>query len=351
MKPLVSVILPAYNSSKYITYTINSLLNQTYDNIEIIVINDGSKDDTEKIVTSYTDSRIKYFANDSNYGLSYSTNRGLSLAKGEFIAHADHDDISTPFRIKRQVEYLQKNTDITGVSTSVIHINSKITAPKNCIDEDLIVTSNPTEVNFESMWGGILSNPTLLYRKSILDNMPSWFDEKMKVSADMDFFEKTFKAGAKWVTVKNKLLQYRRHQSNTSRNLTELKIIEKHNVLKESTKRLINDVSSEELNLHVKIACRLDVLNTEERTNTLKWFEKLITQFKSDEETYRIWLKCLAHKWTYACALSNIYSPFNGYKMYKSIPELMPYLKNKKYFYEWQKRFFRALSWKIEGKN
>ncbi len=350
MTPLVSIILPAYNSSKYISYTINSLLNQTYDNIEIIIINDGSIDDTEKIVTSYTDSRIKYFANDSNYGLSYSTNRGLSIAEGEFIAHADHDDISTPFRIKRQVEYLLQHTDITGISTAVTHINSKATVPKSCIDEDLIVSSNPVEVNFESMFGGILSNPTLLYRKSILNNMPLWFDENMKVSADMDFFEKTFKAGAKWVTVKNKLLQYRRHQSNTSRNLTDLKIIEKHNVLKESTKRLIDDVSEDELNLHVKIACRLDVLNNSERNNTIKWFKKLINQYKFNEDIYNIWLKCLAHKWTYACALSNIYKPFNGYKMYMSIPELAPYLKSKKYFYEWQKRFFRALSWKIEGK-
>ena len=127
---------------------------------------------------------------------------------------------------------------------------------------------------------------------------------------------------------------------------------EKHIVLKQSLKRFMEEVSENEAELHVKLACRLDTFSKKEHEEIRNWFIKLI---KHNEKTkffnHEKWLKVLAVNYRYACALSNTFSPFKGYKMYKSINELAPYLsKPKKYFYEWQKRFFRALSWKLEGK-
>ena len=202
------------------------------------------------------------------------------------------------------------------------------------------------------MWGGIISNPTIMYRKSITKNIPECYNITYRVSADMDFFEKTLACGAKWLCVDNVLIEYRRHASNTSRVLVKEKVVEKHIVLKQSLKRFIEEVSEDEAELHVKLACRLDTFSKKEHEEIRNWFIKLI---KHNEKTkffnHEKWLKVLAVNYRYACALSNTFSPFKGYKMYKSINELAPYLsKPKKYFYEWQKRFFRALSWKIEGK-
>lgn len=351
---LVSVILPAYNSSKYIEYTIKSLQNQTYGNIEIIVIDDGSKDNTLEIVQklSENDSRIKIYKNDKNYGLAYTTNRAISLSQGEYIVQADHDDLSLPNRIEVCYNYLEANQDITGISGSVKLIDSKAVQPAAKDERQIVVKADYEQVNCEAMWGGIISNPTIMYRKLITKNIPECYNITYRVSADMDFFEKTLAHGAKWICVDNILIEYRRHTTNTSRVLVKEKVAEKHIVLKQSLKRFMPNVTEDEAELHVKLACRLDTFSKAEQKKIHAWFIKLIehnkqTLFFNHEK----WLKVLAVNYRYACALSNIFSPFNGYKMYQSINDLKPYLsKPKKYFYEWQKRFFRALSWKIEGK-
>lgn len=92
MNPLVSVIIPTYNVEKYIEKAIQSVLDQTYPNIEIIVVDDGSTDHTVDVVRSFHDERIKLFINERNMGPSYSRNRGIKEAKGEWIAFLDGDD-------------------------------------------------------------------------------------------------------------------------------------------------------------------------------------------------------------------------------------------------------------------
>ncbi len=351
---LISIVLPAYNSSKYIAYTVKSLQEQTYHNIEIIIINDGSKDNTIDIINELArqDSRIKIYSNDKNHGLSYTTNKGIALASGEYIVQADHDDLSLPNRIEVCYNFLENNQDITGVSGRVKHIDSSVKSPKTIDNRQAVVSAGYEKVNCEACWGGIISNPTIMYRKSITENIKEPYNVTYKVSADMDFFEKTLSKGAKWVCLDNILIEYRRHSSNTSRVLISEKVAEKHLVLKETIKRFIPNATNDELDLHVKLACRLDTFSKKEQQDLYNWFIKLInhnneTNYFQKEE----WLKVLAVNWRYACALSNTFHVFNGFKMYKSIKELTPYLsKPKKYFYEWQKRFFRALSWKIEGK-
>ena len=94
-KPLVSVIMPAYNGEKYIGAAIESILNQTYDNFELVIIEDKSTDNTLKVIQEYNDSRISLFLNSSNRGIAYSTNLGIAKSKGEYIALLDDDDLAT----------------------------------------------------------------------------------------------------------------------------------------------------------------------------------------------------------------------------------------------------------------
>jgi glycosyltransferase involved in cell wall biosynthesis len=108
--PLISVIIPAYNAEKTIKETIESVLNQTFSDFELIVINDGSQDSTLDIVSSISDPRIKVFSY-SNSGPQKSRNRGIAIATGDYLAFLDSDDLWTPDKLEAQLKALQENPE------------------------------------------------------------------------------------------------------------------------------------------------------------------------------------------------------------------------------------------------
>ncbi|NVD05389.1 glycosyltransferase family 2 protein [Vibrio sp. JPW-9-11-11] len=119
VEPLISVIVPTYNVEEYITEAIVSIFNQTYNNLEIIVVDDASTDNTYAILQSLQskDPRLKLFRNDTNLKISKTLNRALKYASGDYIARMDGDDISYPERIEKQLSYIKSmNVDIVGVS-------------------------------------------------------------------------------------------------------------------------------------------------------------------------------------------------------------------------------------------
>ena len=116
MTPSVSVVMPVYNEERYLPQAIESILGQTYQDIEVIIVNDGSSDRSEDIILSYHDPRIRYVKQD-NRGLAVSLNHGLSLARGEYIARMDADDVSFPLRLERQVSFLENNAAYVLVGT------------------------------------------------------------------------------------------------------------------------------------------------------------------------------------------------------------------------------------------
>ena len=107
--PKVSVILPVYNAEKFLKEAIDSILNQTFTDFELLLINDGSTDRSEEIIKSYNDKRISYAKNEKNSGLINTLNRGIDLASGEYIARMDGDDIALPERLELQVKHLIKS--------------------------------------------------------------------------------------------------------------------------------------------------------------------------------------------------------------------------------------------------
>lgn len=112
--PLISVLIPAYNAEKYIAEAVESIINQTYKNLEILIINDCSTDNTEKIIRKYMkrDSRIVLINNTKNLRISKTLNKGLKKAKGKYIVRMDSDDWSYPTRIEKQKELMEKNPNI-----------------------------------------------------------------------------------------------------------------------------------------------------------------------------------------------------------------------------------------------
>src|SRR6185369_12980087 len=114
--PLISVVLPVYNGEEYLRESIDSILKQSYSNFEFLILNDGSSDRSEEIIQSYSDPRIKYHKH-ANCGLAATLNKGIELAKGEYIARQDQDDISLPTRLEKQITFLENHSEYAMVGT------------------------------------------------------------------------------------------------------------------------------------------------------------------------------------------------------------------------------------------
>ena len=115
MSPKVTVLMPVYNAEKYLIEAIRSILTQSFMDYELLIINDGSTDDSLKIIKSFSDKRIRLVQNERNIGQANSLNKGIKLARGEYIVRMDADDISLSERIKKQVKFMDANPEI-GIS-------------------------------------------------------------------------------------------------------------------------------------------------------------------------------------------------------------------------------------------
>ncbi|MFN6535114.1 MAG: glycosyltransferase [Nostoc sp. EkiNYC01] len=180
--PKISVIIPAYNSESTISHTINSVLNQTFTNLELIVINDGSQDSTLDIVTQIQDPRIKVFSYP-NGGGNVSRNRGLHLADGEFVSFLDADDLWTPDKLESQLKALQENltAKVAYSWTDYIDANGKFVLSGKRINLNGDVYETLLVTNF--LENG--SNP-LICRKALITL--GGFDESLTAAQDWDMW-------------------------------------------------------------------------------------------------------------------------------------------------------------------
>mgnify|MGYP001807244913 CR=1 FL=1 len=119
--PLVSVLLPCYNAMPYLREALESIIHQTYTNLEILCINDGSTDETGTVLEEYaaTDKRITVIHNETNIKLIRSLNKGIDLSTGEFLARMDSDDVSSPDRIEKELDCLLENEMVDELGCSI----------------------------------------------------------------------------------------------------------------------------------------------------------------------------------------------------------------------------------------
>jgi len=153
---LVSIIMPSWNTEKFIAESIQSVINQTYTNWELIIVDDCSNDNSEEVILAYKDSRIRYIKNDKNLGAALTRNRGLEEANGEWIAFLDSDDLWTPDKLAHQIEFMVSN----GYSFSFTEYEK--------IDEDSkplgIYVSGPNIVNkFKEYCYDYIGQLTMMY--------------------------------------------------------------------------------------------------------------------------------------------------------------------------------------------
>ncbi|SFN72282.1 Glycosyltransferase involved in cell wall bisynthesis [Bizionia echini] len=202
----VTVLMPVYNCADYVGEAIKSILIQSFTDFEFIIIDDASTDETVSIIKGFTDSRIKLIVKPTNTGITKTLNLGLSIAKGEFIARMDGDDISLPDRLNMQITYLEAHPDIAvcGTAYQILNRNEIIRKPE--LHEQIKITL---------LKKNCIGHPTVMLRSSILKKNGIKYDETLPVAQDYDLWVRITAYG-KLHNLPEVLLLYRKHNNQTS---------------------------------------------------------------------------------------------------------------------------------------
>lgn len=210
-KKNVSVCMAVYNGEKYIKEAIDSILNQTYPYFELIIINDGSTDNSENIILTYTDNRIKYLKNETNKGLIYTRNRALKEVNTKYTAVLDCDDISLPERLEKQVAFLDKNKDVAVCGTWGLMINEE----SEIFGHKIMPEFNAETVNIEMLFRNQFIHSSVMYRTKIAIENDGYESEK-GVAEDYNLFSKISK-NHKLANIPEFLTYYREHSKGISK--------------------------------------------------------------------------------------------------------------------------------------
>ena len=217
--PLLSVVLPCYNAAAFLQEAISSVLHQSFTDFELIIIDDGSTDDSGKIISIQNDPRLKILRNEKNAGLIKTLNTGIASAKGKYIARMDADDISRPERFEKQISFLEKNPGVGVCGTWMYMIHNRTVYKHRYLDSDTIksalVFNNP------------IVHPSVMMRKALFSTTQAY---------NPDFLHG--EDYALWISLLGKtdfavldepLIEYRAHAEQVSRkfNTTQRESVKK----------------------------------------------------------------------------------------------------------------------------
>ena len=207
----VSVIIPAYNGDRYIGEAIDGVLAQTYSDYEIIVVDDGSTDDTERVVQQYGD-RVQYLS-QKNQGVAESRNRGLEVAQGEYIAFLDQDDVFLPHKLACQVALLEQDSFL-GMVNSGWQIVDRQGKVRSAVQpwQQIPQLSLANLIIWKPVFLG-----AMLFRSSWLERSPG-FDPSLEQTPDVDLVLRLAAMGCSAAWVEQTTVKYRQHEDNASNN-------------------------------------------------------------------------------------------------------------------------------------
>jgi len=228
LNPKISIILPAYNADKYIGLAIESILKQTFINFELIIINDGSTDNTKHIITEYQkkDDRIKYFEQE-NLGLTKTLNKGISVSKANLIARMDADDIAMKQRLEIEYNILKKNENVVLVSSDVIYIDEKGSKSGRSYSPSWQIS-----IRKKLRRGNIIFHPTVMFRKTSVIKAGGYNEDVLHYIEDYLLWTELLKQGDFHIE-STPLLYYRISESSISHSVNRSQkkdLLLKHNL-------------------------------------------------------------------------------------------------------------------------
>ena len=210
----ISVLMGVYNGDRFVKETVESILNQTFEDFEFIIVNDASSDNTPEILRSYAnkDSRIIIIKNDCNLGLTKSLNKGLSKCKGIYIARLDADDVAVKNRLQEQYSYMQNYPETAFLCSDVSVIGEQGQKLKE-------VYLNPRQLPVEQflLFDGSLIHSAMFFRRDVICKLDG-YNENYLTRQDLELWLRALRLGYKIDILHDKLILLRYHQASLSNN-------------------------------------------------------------------------------------------------------------------------------------
>jgi glycosyltransferase involved in cell wall biosynthesis len=207
---MVSVVMAVHNGERYVRQAIDSILAQTFTDFELVLINDGSTDETPRILVSYQDPRIVLIENEKNLGLTKTLNRGIRVSRGEFIARQDADDYSLPDRLAQQVSFLDAHPTV-GLAGS----GSRWIDERDETIQEWCPPTDPVEIQRALLASVPFLHGTFMVRRVCLQDAGGGYNEAMPVAQDCDLL---FHIAERWelANLPQILYVHRRHKDTVS---------------------------------------------------------------------------------------------------------------------------------------
>jgi len=209
-EPLVSVIVPTFNRSAFLRAALDSLLRQTLRDFEIIVVDDGSEDETAAVLGSVADARLRVITHSTNRGIARARNSGLTAARGKYIAWLDSDDLSRPSRLAKQVRFMERNPDIALVGACA----GKISGNGQPLGHIRIPPFDPAVIRCWLLFKSAFQQSSVMGRAAILKNYR--YDPSFLVCEDVDLFAR-LGAAHRLANIPSVLVDRRMHDGQVSR--------------------------------------------------------------------------------------------------------------------------------------
>jgi glycosyltransferase involved in cell wall biosynthesis len=264
--PLVTVLLPVYNGGNFLKETIQSILDQTYENFEFIIINDCSTDNSENIIQDFNDKRISYIKNNQNLELINTLNKGITISKGKYIVRIDADDIAHRERISRQVLYMEENSDVIVCGSNVALIKNNIIT-----NEIIEYHSDSNDIKFALNFYCPFIHPSIIIRKEILIKNKLKFDLEFKHAEDY-FLWTQLAAYGEFYNIPEVLTYYRLHEHQISHVNKQYQI--------EQMKRIQEIYQQNSLSYEFSLKERMDIFNLFENKIKQNNTKKILTLIK-----------------------------------------------------------------------
>lgn len=266
--PDVSIIMPVRNSSSYLHEAVESVLQQTLDDFEFIIIDDGSTDGSVEMIRSFSDSRIVLMQNECHSGVAASLNRGLAVAKAPYIARMDADDVSMPHRLERQIAFLEANRQVGICGTWVRHFGNGrsyiLTYPtgSDCVKAYLLL-------------GNPLAHPSVCMRASVLVDHGLKYDESIGAAQDYEFWTRCSQVTG-IDNIPEPLLRYRVHGGNVSK--ASQQASDEHATLAVAAqlRKLTQALTEEEIRFHRRVGHGAGMSTRDEVTRAEQWLKHLL---------------------------------------------------------------------------
>ncbi|TBO45163.1 glycosyltransferase family 2 protein [Pedobacter kyonggii] len=243
--PKITAFIAAYNASDYIEESVSSILNQTFKDFELIIIDDGSTDDTALAVKKFNDNRIRFLQNDVNKGLPFTRNRLLELANGEYIAILDSDDIAYPDRFQLQLNFFSSHPEVAlcGGHGTIINENG-IEADKK------IIVPTDDSINMRMLFANSFINSSTMFKTEIFKALNGYRD--FALAEDFDLFTRISEK-YKVANIDAFLVKYRIHGENITIKRSEDQGKNELEILKNMQDNLGMSFNTSSLNLHKEL--------------------------------------------------------------------------------------------------